>query len=154
MCIRDRYQRRVHGEINMQPRKFRLFEELDKGERGIGDGSISYGLKNPEDMTLTYWNGTVLGPYNTVFEGRIYTLSITCSNNYPSQPPTVKFVTKVNLPFVNQSNGTVEPAKFKILKDWKFTQTLESILVGIKNEMTSQSNKSLKQPPEGQEWKQ
>ena len=34
--------------------------------------SLSWGLANDDDMSLTEWNATILGPLRTPFENKIY----------------------------------------------------------------------------------
>ena len=44
------------------PRNFRLLEELEKSEKGNVDMNVSYGLTMPDDISLTEWNASILGP--------------------------------------------------------------------------------------------
>lgn len=130
------------------PRNFKLLEELEKGEKGLGAESISYGLASQDDITMTYWNGTILGPPHSCHENRIYSLHIVCDESYPDKPPKVKFVSKINLPCVD-SNGNVIPGEFDTLKNWRRAYTMETVLLELRKSMASPSNKKLQQPPEG-----
>lgn len=53
------------------PRNFRLLEELEKGEKGLSDdGTISYGLENADDILMSRWIGTIIGPNNVSIKNK------------------------------------------------------------------------------------
>ncbi|PPS14950.1 hypothetical protein GOBAR_AA05628 [Gossypium barbadense] len=130
------------------PRSFRLLEELERGEKGIGDGTVSYGMDDADDIYMQSWTGTIIGPPNTVHEGCIYQLKLFCGKDYPDNPPSVRFQTRINMTCVNQETGVVEPSLFPMLANWQREYTMEDILTQLKKEMMSPQNRKLAQPPE------
>ena len=137
---------------------------------GIGDGTISYGLADADDLMMTKWNGTIIGPPNCVHENRIYALKVECGHQYPDQAPVVAFISKINLPCVNQSTGKVDPSKLACLAQWKRNYTIETVLSELRKcvslsidgdfyfvlcrEMAAPANKKLSQPAEGSTYPQ
>ncbi len=131
------------------PRNFKLLYELEASEKGTGDMSISMGLCNPDDIFLTEWNASILGPPGTPFDGRLYELRVTAGPEYPNKCPDVRFVSRINLTSVDQRTGVVSPKDFPALVQWHRDMTLESVLVQLKNSMNQPQNRRLPQPPEG-----
>jgi Ubiquitin-conjugating enzyme len=68
----------------------------------------------------------------TVHENRIYSLKIHCGDTYPDLPPTIQFISRVNLPFVSQIDGKVDPSKLPVLSNWNRNKSIETILVEIR----------------------
>ncbi|CAL9130170.1 unnamed protein product [Musa textilis] len=131
------------------PRNFRLLEELEFGEKGIGDGTVSYGMDDGDDIYMRSWTGTIVGPHNSVHEGRIYQLKLFCDKDYPDKPPSVRFHSRINLTCVSHETGVVEAKRFDKLANWQREYTMEDILSQLKKEMAAPHNRKLVQPPEG-----
>lgn len=132
------------------PRNFRLLDELEQGEKVTkgSDGNVSYGLDDGDDLLMRYWAGAIVGPANTVHDGRIYTVKLYCDQNYPDKAPQVRFETRINLGCVGQ-NGVVDARHFHVLSNWSSKYKIENILVELRREMGSHNNRKLQQPPEG-----
>mmetsp|Transcript_7631 Transcript_7631/g.15037 ORF Transcript_7631/g.15037 Transcript_7631/m.15037 type:complete len:143 (+) Transcript_7631:60-488(+) len=137
------------GQPVIVPRNFVLLDELEKGEKGFGDGSVSYGLADGNDLTLTNWNGMIVGPPSCPLEGRIISLLISCGQDYPDRPPTIRFTSRVNLACVDQRNGMVDHRQLPCLGNWNRSYGLERLLLELKREMQSPTNRRLPQPQDG-----
>ena len=132
------------------PRNFQLLDELEEGQKcGSSDGMLSWGLDNDDDMTLSNWSGSIIGPPRTTFEGRIYQLKIVCGEKYPDEAPSVQFKTRVNLPCVDKATGVVIPSKISVLQRWQRSYTIKTVLSEIRRSMMAKENYKLPQPAEG-----
>mmetsp|Transcript_16118 Transcript_16118/g.22109 ORF Transcript_16118/g.22109 Transcript_16118/m.22109 type:complete len:147 (-) Transcript_16118:312-752(-) len=142
-------QRTASGETVIVPRNFKLLEELEHSEKGLGDMAISYGLVDSGDTFLANWNGGILGPPGTQHDSRFYELRIHCGERYPAVPPDVRFISRINMGCVDQKTGVVLHNKLPATRNWNRNMGIEQVLLSLRSEMCSDSNRRLRQPADG-----
>ena len=82
----------------------------------------------PSGDDLFHWEGTIIGPTETVYEGGVFRLDIQFPKNYPFKPPKVRFLTKIYHPNIN-SGGFICLDIFK--ENWSPALTITKVLLSI-----------------------
>lgn len=137
-----------HGGI-VVPRPFKLRIEAEaaagkKGKSFMKDEHrdfISYGLhsvtksqnENEKFDVVGYWQGIIIGIQGAQCGEQMYSFVIKVPPQYPDVPPSVRFSTKIILPFVDQK-GYVHVGKIAHFK-WDAFKNIADVLMAIRDGM-------------------
>ena len=124
----------------------RLRKELNVFNSDPPDG-ITAGL---DDEDLQSWSASIAGPDGSPYAGGTFFLQILYPWNYPHQPPTIKFKTKVYHPNIDSVDGTIF---VDILGDeWCSALTATTLLVSIRSLLTDPNPHDSVDPEIGEEY--
>ena len=127
-------------------RQRRLEKELAVFNRDPPDG-ITAGLDGED---LNSWSASIAGPDGSPYAGGIFFLQILYPWNYPFQPPTIKFKTKVYHPNISSDDGSIF---VDILGDqWCNALTATTLLVSIRSLLTDANPHDPYDPEIGHEY--
>ena len=81
-----------------------------------------------EETILNEWTSYLKGPTATPYEGGNFKLNIRFRENYPFNPPVVKFVTKIYHPNISETGAIC----LDVLKEqWSPALSMEKVLLSI-----------------------
>merc|ERR1712087_31804 len=113
-----------------KPSTLRLMSDLKTMKQNPPDGVSASPMG---DDNLFVWGGTVFGPDDTAWEGGIYSMRLTFTEQYPDKPPRVRFTCEMFHPNI-YPDGTL--CMDLIQDNWSPIYSVCSILIAIRSLLT------------------
>ncbi|GAB2213473.1 hypothetical protein Droror1_Dr00021518 [Drosera rotundifolia] len=104
----------------------RVQKELHELSKDATDTGITV---KPAGDTLAHLVGSIAGPIDTPYEGGTFLIDIVLPDQYPYEPPKMRFITKVWHPNISSQNGAI---CLDILKDqWSPALNMKTALLSL-----------------------
>ncbi|GAB4860371.1 Ubiquitin-conjugating enzyme E2 27 [Ancistrocladus abbreviatus] len=104
----------------------RVQKELQELSRDTKVTGVSV---KPNGDSLSHLIGTISGPIDTPYEGGTFVIDIVLPDQYPYEPPKMRFVTKVWHPNISSQSGAI---CLDILKDqWSPALNMKTALLSL-----------------------
>ncbi|CAH1117305.1 unnamed protein product [Phaedon cochleariae] len=86
-----------------------------------------------KDDKLQHLEANITGPEETPYKGGVFTLEIMVPEKYPFSPPSIRFITKIYHPNIDD-NGRIclDLIKMPPSGSWKPTIGLEGLLIAVR----------------------
>ncbi|XP_045462073.1 ubiquitin-conjugating enzyme E2 T-like [Harmonia axyridis] len=118
--------------------KQRISKELSKLSKGSDANGIfiDKDLKEGDDHIIL--NAQIIGPENTPYHNGVFHLKIYIPHQYPFAPPSIKFITKIYHPNIDDGGRIcLDLMQMPPSGNWKPTTSLEGLLIAIRMLMES-----------------
>eukprot|EP00928_Gymnodinium_smaydae_P086915 TRINITY_DN71301_c0_g1_i1.p1 TRINITY_DN71301_c0_g1~~TRINITY_DN71301_c0_g1_i1.p1 ORF type:complete len:203 (+),score=37.48 TRINITY_DN71301_c0_g1_i1:103-711(+) len=113
----------------MKPRELKRLEKELQDIKNLSDKSNPNSVFAEQAGEINHWEGTMRGPEGTPYSGGCFKIDINIPNDYPYNPPKMKFITKIWHPNISSQTGAI--CLDVLGKEWSPALTIRTALLSI-----------------------